>query len=149
MQLARVRVRTRARRAQLLSRRGGEAVVLARSTTSPDDLHGMIAARAIITETGGSTSHAAVVAVDPNRTPGVDYPVSKKLRYSDARALTHSDFDSWRSIATPQLSRDGKWLYFTSGANDVGRLGDVKHRDREVAYRCQGLKRCVAFLNPH
>ncbi|WP_293676490.1 CHASE2 domain-containing protein [uncultured Phenylobacterium sp.] len=34
-----------------------------------------------------------VVAVDPNRTPGVDYPVSKKLRYSDARALTHSDYD--------------------------------------------------------
>ena len=30
-------------------------------TTSPDDLHGMIAARAVITEQGGSTSHAAVV----------------------------------------------------------------------------------------
>ena len=40
----------------------GEAVVLARATTSPDDLHGMIAARAIITEQGGSTSHAAVVS---------------------------------------------------------------------------------------
>lgn len=39
----------------------GDAVVLARATTSPDDLHGMIAARAIITEQGGSTSHAAVV----------------------------------------------------------------------------------------
>jgi pyruvate,orthophosphate dikinase len=42
--------------------RTGEAVVLARATTSPDDLHGMIAARAIITEQGGSTSHAAVVS---------------------------------------------------------------------------------------
>ena len=39
----------------------GEAVILARPTTSPDDLHGMIAARAVITEQGGSTSHAAVV----------------------------------------------------------------------------------------
>lgn len=39
----------------------GEDVVLARVTTSPDDLHGMIAARAVITEQGGSTSHAAVV----------------------------------------------------------------------------------------
>jgi pyruvate, orthophosphate dikinase len=39
----------------------GEDVVLARATTSPDDLHGMIAARAIITESGGATSHAAVV----------------------------------------------------------------------------------------
>jgi len=39
----------------------GEDVVLARVATSPDDLHGMIAARAIITEYGGATSHAAVV----------------------------------------------------------------------------------------
>ena len=39
----------------------GEAVVLARPTTSPEDLHGMIAARAVVTELGGATSHAAVV----------------------------------------------------------------------------------------
>ena len=41
---------------------GGEQVVLARATTSPEDLHGMIAAVAVITEQGGSTSHAAVVS---------------------------------------------------------------------------------------
>jgi pyruvate,orthophosphate dikinase len=40
----------------------GEAVVLVRATTSPDDIHGMIAARAVVTEQGGSTSHAAVVS---------------------------------------------------------------------------------------
>lgn len=40
----------------------GEDVILLRATTSPDDIHGMIAARAIITEQGGSTSHAAVVS---------------------------------------------------------------------------------------
>lgn len=40
----------------------GEAVILARATTSPDDLHGMIAAMAVVTERGGSTSHAAVVS---------------------------------------------------------------------------------------
>jgi len=40
----------------------GQAVVLARRTTSPDDLHGMIAARAVVTEHGGATSHAAVVS---------------------------------------------------------------------------------------
>lgn len=40
----------------------GERVVLARSVTSPADLHGMIAAQGIVTATGGSTSHAAVVA---------------------------------------------------------------------------------------
>lgn len=40
----------------------GEDVVLVRATTSPDDVHGMIAARAVVTEQGGSTSHAAVVS---------------------------------------------------------------------------------------
>jgi len=39
-----------------------EDVVLARETTSPDDVGGMIAARAVITEQGGTTSHAAVVS---------------------------------------------------------------------------------------
>ena len=36
-------------------------VVLARPTTSPEDVAGMIAARGVITEHGGATSHAAVV----------------------------------------------------------------------------------------
>lgn len=40
----------------------GEAVILVRKTTSPDDVHGMIAARGVVTEQGGSTSHAAVVS---------------------------------------------------------------------------------------
>lgn len=39
----------------------GEAVVLVRPTTSPDDVGGMLAAVAVITEAGGATSHAAVV----------------------------------------------------------------------------------------
>lgn len=42
--------------------RQGQHVVLARPTTSPNDLHGMIGAKAVITEEGGSTSHAAVVS---------------------------------------------------------------------------------------
>lgn len=40
----------------------GEDVVLVRPTTSPEDIAGMIAARAVVTELGGATSHAAVVA---------------------------------------------------------------------------------------
>jgi pyruvate, orthophosphate dikinase len=42
--------------------KAGEDIILVRATTSPDDVHGMIAARAIVTEQGGSTSHAAVVS---------------------------------------------------------------------------------------
>ena len=40
----------------------GEAVILVRRETNPDDLHGMIAAQGILTSHGGKTSHAAVVA---------------------------------------------------------------------------------------
>ena len=45
----------------------GEEVILARATTSPDDLHGIIAARGLMTEQGGSTSHAAVVSRELGR----------------------------------------------------------------------------------
>jgi pyruvate,orthophosphate dikinase len=40
----------------------GDAVILVRPETSPDDLHGMIAAEGILTSRGGLVSHAAVVA---------------------------------------------------------------------------------------
>ncbi|WP_437795568.1 pyruvate, phosphate dikinase [Sorangium sp. So ce693] len=40
----------------------GRAVILVRSETSPEDIHGMKAARGILTARGGMTSHAAVVA---------------------------------------------------------------------------------------
>jgi pyruvate, orthophosphate dikinase len=40
----------------------GEDVILVRIETSPEDIHGMHAARGIITTRGGMTSHAAVVA---------------------------------------------------------------------------------------
>jgi pyruvate, orthophosphate dikinase len=40
----------------------GEAVILVRIETSPEDIHGMHAARGILTSRGGMTSHAAVVA---------------------------------------------------------------------------------------
>jgi pyruvate,orthophosphate dikinase len=40
----------------------GEKVILVRDETSPEDIHGMHAARAILTARGGMTSHAAVVA---------------------------------------------------------------------------------------
>ena len=40
----------------------GVAVILVRTETSPDDIHGMHAAKGILTARGGMTSHAAVVA---------------------------------------------------------------------------------------
>ena len=40
----------------------GKRVILVRADTSPDDLKGMLAAEGVLTERGGMTSHAALVA---------------------------------------------------------------------------------------
>ncbi|MBF0562700.1 MAG: hypothetical protein HQL37_11905, partial [Alphaproteobacteria bacterium] len=50
-------------RAKLLAGQGVD-VILVRHDTDPDDLGGMIVSKGIVTATGGSTSHAAVVARD-------------------------------------------------------------------------------------
>jgi len=42
--------------------RAGESVILVRWETTPDDIHGLIQAKGVLTAHGGMTSHAAVVA---------------------------------------------------------------------------------------
>jgi pyruvate,orthophosphate dikinase len=64
----------------------GEAVILVRIETSPEDIHGMHAARGILTTRGGMTSHAAVVARGMGR-PCVAGCGDIEVNYS-ARTLT-------------------------------------------------------------
>ncbi|MBK8062006.1 MAG: pyruvate, phosphate dikinase [Gemmatimonadetes bacterium] len=40
----------------------GQSVILVRDETTPEDFHGIVAAKAVLTSRGGMTSHAAVVA---------------------------------------------------------------------------------------
>ncbi|MCQ6280343.1 pyruvate, phosphate dikinase [Bacillus sp. EB600] len=42
--------------------KNGKKVILVRPETTPDDIHGIVAAQAVVTSRGGMTSHAAVVA---------------------------------------------------------------------------------------
>ena len=42
--------------------KAGEPVILVRIATDPDDVHGMIAAQGVLTSSGGTASHAALVA---------------------------------------------------------------------------------------
>ncbi len=68
----------------------GEAVILVRRETNPDDLGGMIASAGILTARGGKTSHAAVVARGMGRTcvVGADKldvdPVARQFAVGDA-----------------------------------------------------------------
>ncbi len=78
----------------------GEAVILVRRETNPDDLHGMIAARGILTSRGGKTSHAAVVARGMGKTCvcgadelQVDVP-GRKFTLADGTTVSEGDMIS-------------------------------------------------------
>jgi pyruvate, orthophosphate dikinase len=78
----------------------GEAVILVRRETNPDDLHGMIAARGILTSRGGKTSHAAVVARGMGKTCvcgadelQVDVP-GRKFTLADGTVVNEGDMIS-------------------------------------------------------
>ncbi|MCS6775050.1 MAG: pyruvate, phosphate dikinase [Chloroherpetonaceae bacterium] len=57
-----IAVFTATRAAELGKGGAGQKVILVRADTSPDDLKGMLAAQGVLTERGGMTSHAALVA---------------------------------------------------------------------------------------
>jgi pyruvate,orthophosphate dikinase len=65
-----------------------ENVILVRIETSPEDLHGMKAARGILTARGGATSHAAVVARGMGR-PCVAGCAALHIDYEDAMVTIH------------------------------------------------------------
>ncbi|MDZ7581183.1 MAG: pyruvate, phosphate dikinase [Deltaproteobacteria bacterium] len=48
--------------AETWSKKDAQAVIMVRPETKPDDVHGMLAAKGILTSRGGRTSHAALVA---------------------------------------------------------------------------------------
>ncbi len=48
--------------AERMAKEEKQAVIMVRPFTKPDDVHGMLAAKGILTSEGGATSHAAVVA---------------------------------------------------------------------------------------
>ncbi|HOM66472.1 MAG TPA: pyruvate, phosphate dikinase [Brevefilum fermentans] len=48
--------------AEKMAHEEGQDVIMVRPFTKPDDVHGMLAAKGILTSEGGATSHAAVVA---------------------------------------------------------------------------------------
>ncbi len=62
----------------------GKNVILVRNETSPEDIHGMHAAQAILTARGGMTSHAAVVARGMGR-PCVSGAGSVRIDYKEGK----------------------------------------------------------------
>jgi pyruvate,orthophosphate dikinase len=114
----------------------GEPVILVRIETSPEDIHGMHAAKGILTTRGGMTSHAAVVARGMGRpcvagagSISVDYNAQtltaggKTLRAGDTVTLdgaTGEVFAGFVAMIEPALS--GEFATLMDWADSVRRL---------------------------
>ncbi len=83
----------------------GEDVILVRMETSPDDVHGMMASKGILTARGGLVSHAAVVA----RGWGTPAVVG-----ADAIKIVGSSFSVGKTVVN-----EGDWLSLDGTTGDV------------------------------
>jgi len=90
----------------------GKKTILVRTETTPDDVHGMIAAEGILTAKGGATSHAAVVA------RGMGKPC-----VAGCEALTVERGQRCAKIDGKEL-REGDWITIdgTMGSVAIGEL---------------------------
>ena len=108
----------------------GDPVIMVRPETRPDDVHGMIASKGILTSRGGATSHAAVVARQFG-TPAVCG--ADKLKISVERQLMTLTRDEG-TVTVHQ----GDWISIDGGTGEVfvGQLPTVDPDfDREVQLR--------------
>jgi len=101
--------------AEAKAKEEGQDVIMVRPFTKPDDVHGMLAAKGILTTEGGATSHAAVVA----RQFGIPCVVGA----SDARIDGEA-----RTISMGNLVvKEGDWISVdgTTGEAFVGKIEAV------------------------
>ena len=85
----------------------GERVILVRADTNPDDLKGMLAAQGVLTERGGMTSHAALVA------RGFGIPTVAGCSEISVGA------DHFVIKATGQIVKEGEYISLNGGLGEV------------------------------
>ena len=101
--------------AERMAKEGDQDVIMVRPFTKPDDVHGMLASKGILTTEGGATSHAAVVA----RQFGIPCVVgaSDARIDSEARTITVGDL----------VVSEGDWISVdgTTGESFLGEIESV------------------------
>ena len=101
--------------AERMANEEGQDVIMVRPFTKPDDVHGMIASKGILTSEGGATSHAAVVARQfgiPAVVGAADIQIDPEARSFTAGGVTVKEGD-WISV-------DG-----TTGEVFVGQIASI------------------------
>jgi pyruvate,orthophosphate dikinase len=105
----------------------GDHVILVRDETTPEDFHGIVAARAVVTARGGMTSHAAVVA----RGMG-------KCAVVGCRAM-HVDVEHRRFSVGEIVIAEGDYITVDGAAGRVYR-GDLPTTPSEVVQVIRGMR---------
>ncbi|UCH59497.1 MAG: pyruvate, phosphate dikinase [Anaerolineales bacterium] len=98
--------------AEHMSKEEGQSVIMVRPFTKPDDVHGMLAAKGILTSEGGATSHAAVVA----RQFGVPCVVGA--------AAIRIDLEKRQMSVDGTLVKEGEWISVDGTSGEVF-LGEI------------------------
>ncbi len=98
--------------AEKMAKEEGKDVIMVRPFTKPDDVHGMLAAKGILTSEGGATSHAAVVA----RQFGVPCIVGA--------SMVKIDMDKRTMQVEGRLIKEGDWISIDGGSGEafIGKL---------------------------
>jgi pyruvate,orthophosphate dikinase len=98
--------------AERMAKEHKQDVIMVRPFTKPDDVHGMIAARGVLTSEGGATSHAAVVA----RQFGIPCIVGA--------SAVKIDLEKRLMVANSTTVREGDWISVdgTTGKVFVGKI---------------------------
>ncbi len=101
--------------AEKMAKEEKQAVIMVRPFTKPDDVHGMLASKGILTSEGGATSHAAVVA----RQFGVPCVVGA--------AMVRIDLEKRQMEAGDVLVKEGEWISVdgTSGQVFLGQIPTI------------------------
>ena len=94
----------------------GEEVILVRPETTPEDIHGLVAAQAVVTSRGGMTSHAAVVACGMGK-PAVSGAEAIKI-----------DLNAKQFTAGDVVVKEGDVITI-DGSTGVGYLGELNMID--------------------
>jgi pyruvate,orthophosphate dikinase len=95
-----------------MAKEEGYDVIMVRPFTRPDDVHGMLASKGILTSEGGATSHAAVVA----RQFGVPCVVGA--------AAIRIDLDKRLMTVDGQVVKEGDWISVDGTSGEVY-LGNI------------------------
>lgn len=117
----------------------GQDVILVRSDTSPDDLAGMLASNGVLTERGGMTSHAALVARGfgiPTVAGCSEIHVDAKKRQFTANGVTIKEGDAISiNGSTGEVIKDKVEVTPPELAGEFGKLLNWADQERRLSVR--------------